>query len=276
MGLWLKQNPTASKAEQIQAAQKIWDSVDNRFGELVQDNIFWRQHLKQVSMLAMRSYSWNVGTIREIGGGLLDISKGDLSQRAAYIAALPIVYGTISAIYQTLKTGEKPKDIQDLIAARTGGTDPKTGLPERIVMPGYMKDVFGWYNDPLQLATHKLGAFPQTAIAMATGRDWRGDPITPPAEDPNAPLEQTAPAWLQAYFGLIGEKLTPISLQKGAQPRVGTGLSWPERRLLSLQPAGRQYIDPEGVAAFTERRKQKEWRRKQIHDIVEQQQYGGD
>ncbi len=273
MALWLKHNPVASEVDQIREAQKIWDSVDNRFGELVQDNIFWRNHLKQVSMIAMRSYSWNVGTVRELAGGALDIGKGQMSQRAAYVIALPIAYATIGAIYQTLKTGQKPQDMQDLIAPKTGGTDPSTGLPERLKMPGYMKDVFGWYDDPLQTAMNKMGAAPSTLTGMVTGKDWRGDPISPPAADPGAPLEQTAPDWLKAYFNFAGQKVVPISLQQRAMR--GTGISGAER-LLGLQPAGRQYVDPEGYTAMRERAKQKTWRSKMRHDIIEKSKYEED
>ena len=38
LGDWLHANPTATYEEQLGMARKIWDSIDNRFGEMVQDN----------------------------------------------------------------------------------------------------------------------------------------------------------------------------------------------------------------------------------------------
>lgn len=273
MSQWIEANPTAGKAEQQAAAVKIWDSIDNRFGELVQDNIFWKQHMKQVSMIAMRSYSWNMGTVREIGGGMQDALAHKFSPRVAYIIALPIVYGTVGALYQYLKTGKKPETSQDLMAPQTGGTDPKTGMPERMIMPGYMKDVFGWEEDPVKTATNKASALVTTGINMATGKDWKGDPIREPAEDPNAPYEQTAPAWLKAYFNLATENITPITargegpfnrLLTGRKPE-GTNITVGEE-LMGLKPTGKKFVDPEGYKAAKERRAKLDWRKKQKYD----------
>lgn len=275
MGQWLRANPAASGAQKQAQARIIWDSIDNRFGESVNDNIFWKQHMKQVAMLSMRSYSWNVGTIREIGGGVTDIARHKMTPRAAYVIALPIVYGTIGALYQKMKTGENPVDMDDLIAPRTGGTDPATGLPERMIMPGYMKDVFGWYKDPAELAKHKLSTFLTTIMEGVSGKDWRGAPIAPPPADPNAPFEATAPEWLKAYFMHVGSKLVPISIRDVSRgEKLGSNLTVGER-LLGMQPGGRKYVDPQGLKAYERYRKLKDWRSKEAFDARQEGYYGG-
>jgi hypothetical protein len=275
MAQWIRTNPAASNVDKLRAARQIWDSIDNRFGELVQDNIFWKQHMKQVSMLAMRSYSWNIGTVRELGGGLLDISKHKMTPRVAYTIALPLVYGTVGAFYQFLKTGEKPVDTEDLVAPRTGGTDPATGLPERMIMPGYMKDVFGWYDDPLQTAINKANAFVSTTVNVMRNRDWKGDPISPPATDPSAPYEMTAPEWLKAYFNYSAGQFTPISVRDMYQGRkIGTGITQAEQ-FFGLRPAGRRFIDPEGYERMERYRKMKEWRSKEKREKKQKSYYGG-
>lgn len=274
MSQWLQTHPGAQVAEQEAAARQIWDSIDNRFGELVQDNIFWKQHMKQLSMIAMRSYSWNMGTIREIGGGVKDIASHEFTPRAAYVIALPIVYGTLSAVYQVLKTGEKPNDIQDLLAPRTGGTDAKTGMPERMMMPGYMKDVFAWSEDPVRAASNKMSTFLGTGLQMMTGRDWKGDPIAPPPEDPNAPYERTVPPWLQAYFGLAAQNMVPISVRDiGTGKMEGSKISAPEQ-FFGLHAASRRLTDPEGYENIRRYQASKEWRKKQKYDI-KQERYRG-
>jgi hypothetical protein len=54
---------------------KAWDSVDNRMGQVVYDNLFWRKSIKDIGMASVRSLGWNLGTFRELGGGALDFAK---------------------------------------------------------------------------------------------------------------------------------------------------------------------------------------------------------
>ena len=276
MADWLKANPAASKEEQLKMARQIVDSIDNRFGEMIQDNIFWNQMLKQSAIVGMRSYSWNLGTVREIAGGATDVLAGKgLTQRAAYDIALPIVYGMVGAAYQYLKTGQGPQDIQDFLAPRTGGTDPRKGLPERITPPGYMKDVLGWASDPRQEAKNKVATAPRLAWeALFSGTDWRSDPIAPPGKR-DTPLPDNVPTWLKAYFEHVMESMGPISVKNAAMgPKKGSNLSGFER-ILGLQPAGTQKTDPQGFEQMMRGIEQRKWLLKLRHDQTQKNQYGG-
>ncbi len=267
MSTWLEHNPMASTAEQERAARMILDSIDNRFGEVIHDNIFWDKTLKQAATLMMRSYSWNLGTIREIAGGAADIARGDFnSPRAAYVIALPLVFGMTNAVYQFLKTGQAPQSEQDLVAPRTGGTDAATGLPERLAPVGYMKDVFGWWKDPVQEAKNKIASGPAMTMQLATGQDWKGDPISPPDAD--------VPTWLKAYAQHITSAFTPISVKNAYERRRDTGVSRAEA-FMGLQPAGRQFVDPEGYAAALRKRAEREWQRKVRYDVRKESYYEG-
>jgi hypothetical protein len=267
MSTWLQHNPAATMKEQEHAARIILDSIDNRFGEMIHDNIFWDKTLKQSASLMMRSYSWNKGTIGEIGGGVMDIAKGDLnSPRAAYVVALPVVFGAVNAVYQGLKTGQAPQDMQDLIAPRTGGTDPATGLPERLSPVGYMKDVFGWYEDPVQEAKNKIATGPRLAGEMLTGRDWKNDPIAPP--------DAGAPEHIKAYAKHVTEAFLPISVKNQWERKKGSEIGRAEA-FMGLRPAGRQYVDPEGLKAIKERQTQKEWQRKTKREAKQESYYEG-
>lgn len=264
MAQWLQHNPGASVAEQERAARAIWDSIDNRFGELVQDNIFWDRTLKQSSMLMLRSYSWLLGTLREIGGGVGDLTRGELSQRASYVIALPIVYGAVNALYQALKTGQPPQDYHDLIAPRTGGVDAATGQPERLAPIGYMRDVFSWTEDPVRTATAKIATGPRLTGELLTGKDWRGDPIAGPDM---SGLEHVA-----AYAKHVGEAFTPLSIRNAWKRKTGSAVSGAEN-LFGLQAAGRGYVDPEGLASMQENIAKKAWRRKTQYEAKQQSYY---
>src|ERR1017187_3353783 len=51
-----------------QLARKVVDSVENRFGEMNFDNLFWNRTWKTALQLAFRSVTWKLGTAREITG----------------------------------------------------------------------------------------------------------------------------------------------------------------------------------------------------------------
>jgi hypothetical protein len=281
MSQWLTAHPNASQAEQLNAARQVWDSVDNRFGEMVQDNIFMNKVMKQVGMLSLRSWSWAMGgVVRELGGSVRDVARAPFkrptgtgpqdtrwTQKMDYAIALPVVYGTLSAAYQYLKTGQAPESIQDLMAPRTGGVDATSGEPERLIMPGYMKDVFGFYEHPVQEATNKIGTAPKMAGELLSNRDWRDDPIF------NA--NDSAPQWLKQFWDYAVQNLGPISIRGAMQgQKEGSNLNKAET-MLGVRTAPRYLTDPEGYADMMKSIHGKQWKTKERHDRKQQQLYGG-
>jgi hypothetical protein len=281
MSSWLKANPNATQEEQVAAARKIWDSIDNRFGEMVQDNIFWDKTFKQSAQLALRSYSWTMGTIREIGGGAatlvrhpssLSPKSKHYSPKAAYVIALPIVYGTMNAAYQYLKTGQAPDSVGDIMkGGYTGGMVPGVGkgreVLERAQLPGYMKDVFGWYNDPTAEAGNKIATVPKLAYQTWNNEDWKGQPI----RDKNAPsLEQ-----VRQYLQYVYKSLGPISIKqmmKGG--KEGSNISTGEN-LMGIRPAPGYQQDPQGLADVLQAQARRKWTEKENYEKKQTKQYGG-
>jgi hypothetical protein len=283
MGEWLKANPNATYDQQVAMARKIWDSIDNRFGEMVQDNIFWNKTMKQVAQVAMRSYSWNMGTFREIGGGIAGLAKHpervsmkhpDYDPRAAYVLALPIVVATTSAAYQYLKTGKTPESPEDLVAPRTGGTSPGFGgrgeVEERAMLPGYHKDVLGWYNDWKQEAANKVAKGPHMAFqAVQPGgmKDFAGQPVIDPTSQ--------GPAWLGQYFKWAADSISPISIKQLAQgQKTGSGLGSIES-MMGVRPAPMWLQDPEGTQRGMAAIARRDANKKRKADLRKERQYGG-
>jgi hypothetical protein len=284
MQAWLESRPNATHAEQVRQARVIWDSIDNRFGEMVQDNIFWNQTFKQMALLAMRSYSWNMGTVREIAGGVGDIAAGRGaidSPRAAYVIAMPMGIGMVSAVYQYLKTGEAPRDLDDLVAPRTGGRAPGASVPslkpfgrsqqgeveERAMLPGYHKDVFGWYMDARGEALNKIATGPRIATQLLMNKDWQGLPIANP--------EDSAPEWLKQYFKFALDSLGPITARQQAKgEKIGSAITTGER-WMGVRPAPSYLQDPENYAVQQRNLNLREWKRKQNVEQRQQRLYGG-
>ena len=71
----LKRKPDMTHEELQDVAGRIWNSVDNRLGQLCYDNLFWQKTLKDILMASTRSVGWNLGTWRELGGAAVDAGK---------------------------------------------------------------------------------------------------------------------------------------------------------------------------------------------------------
>jgi len=119
---------TAAPAEVQAALAKAWDSVDNRMGQLVYDNLFWNKVGKDLAMASVRSVGWNLGTIRELGGGATDFARQiagaaggklpEMTHRMAYLIALPLMVGAIGAIMMYLWRGHGPESLKDYFFPR--------------------------------------------------------------------------------------------------------------------------------------------------------------
>jgi hypothetical protein len=183
MSKWTDATPME---ERVESMRKVWDSVDNRLGQLVYDNLFWDKTFKDLAMVSTRSVGWNVGTIREIGGGIMDTGKqlnslrkggkAELTHRMAYIAALPITVGMAGAVTQYLYTGTGPESTKDYFFPRTGTYDVD-GNPNRVQLPSYMKDVNAYASHPWQTIKHKLNPGIGSIAAMLNNEDFYGDKI---------------------------------------------------------------------------------------------------
>ena len=293
---WLEQHPTASPEEQVHAAQQLWDTIDDRFGEMVQDNIFMNKVLKQVGMLGMRSWSWTVGQdIRMLGGATRDVARAPFKKPPAgptpgggpgaggppranpgpqdtrwtekmdMAIAMPIVYGTMAALYQMFKTGQPPQDVQDLMAPRTGGTDAATNQPERLRLPGPEKDVFGFYEHPTDEALNKRSSMVQQGSQLLQNQDWRGDPIFSGAAQ--------APPWLQQFWNYASESFGPISLRNLSKgEKRGSNISRAEQ-LMGVQQAPRYLTDPEGYEQMMKKISEGKLKKKQGFDRKQQHLY---
>lgn len=260
MQAWMKANPTAAPGDLLRMARKVSDSMDDRFGEMNQDNLFWNQKLKQSINLGVVSLGWEWGSLRAFLGAGKDILNGEFnSTRARWLMSYPMTVGIMAAAYQYLKTGEAPQQPLDLALPKTGGM--KGSAPEQIIMPGYEKDVFQWYKalqfapdfignaqNFADIAKHKGNPFTQSLVStFMTGTDGLQRHIR---NLPNAPHLGVAgwelPPGIANYLKFYADQFVPIPFQ---QPRfAGSNISDIER-FLGFRQAPSYMTDPEGFAA---------------------------
>jgi hypothetical protein len=282
---WMEMHPNATFDEQVAEARNIIDAMDDRFGEMIQDNIFWNKTMKQMSQLVLRSYSWDMGTLRLLGG-VRDLARGKLTRKAEYAIAMPIVSGTIAAIYMKLKTSKDPEQWSDLVFPQTGGTTSGSApdrsqqyytrrgqrVPQKARLAGYEGDYAGWIHDPQQEALNKLATGPRMVLQplLSGGKDSRGFPIAPEAD--------WLP-WLADYLKYVGESVTPISIKNLEKPQYpGTNLGGIEQ-FMGVREAPVYAEDPTGYArtttAIQRRAKQNQENYEKKQEDLKKQSYGG-
>jgi len=240
METFLKENPSASAEEQAAFGRRLLDSIDNRFGELMLDNNFWHKAGFQIAQLLLLSPSWDVGTIREIGGGVLNVPKSvkglmtgkGIDEKTAYVAALGAVTMMQNGIATYLHTGQAPSGA-DWFAYRTGGKNPD-GSPERAMIPSYMKDVLSMiYEGPGQMALNKTNPGLRSAVELATDKDYRGLPISSrlPGEKGRADYlaGQLTPISVDTLRSKKGSNLSAVERLAGVRPAPGY-IQNPDRR----------------------------------------------
>jgi len=189
---WLRRNPNATRAAWQHEMIKIWNSVDNRLGQMVYDNIFINKTAKDIMFMTVRSVGWNMGTIRELGGGVVDAAKAisalragdqaEFTHRMAYVIAMPIVTGIIGAALTYLYTGRGPREMNDYFFPPTGNMTPR-GARERVIIPSYIKDVLEYNNEPVRTVVAKLNPLWETVIEFYNNRDFHGGLIRDPRGD---------------------------------------------------------------------------------------------
>jgi hypothetical protein len=218
--LALESNPSMDGEQLSHAMGKAWQSIDNRFGEIVHDNLFWHQTTRDLALMSFRSVGWNQGTVNELLGGMKDIkdvSKSDkgglnISHRLAYAATIPILTGLWGGLMHYAMSGQKPSQLKDLYYPKTGSKNPQ-GDDERVELPTYMNDVFSAAHSPLSTVTSKLHPLVGTTMDLMTNKDFTGTHIASD-DDP----------WLKRQMDRIkyvGKQVEPISVQQYNQQREG-------------------------------------------------------
>ena len=130
-----KLGPDAKPEEMRAAFGKVWDSVDNRMGQLVYDNLFWKKTVKDLAMASVRSVGWDLGTLRELGGGVKDTAaflkdtldpkaKAEFTHRMAYMIALPTMTGIIGGHLPVPQDRQGPGGAARLLLPQDRGSGP--------------------------------------------------------------------------------------------------------------------------------------------------------
>lgn len=221
------------------ALRTIAKSIDNRYGEMHYGSVFWNRYVKDAGIGTFLSLGWNLGFLREFGGGVLQpeiqtvrrlmgretVSEATIRQAQSKVAfATSYVAGAmmINGLMTYMLSGQMPSGM-DWFLARTGGNNPD-GSPRRITNMSYLREVPMLLKHVqeqggniaagvMEMLYNKMVI--QPFVDMAKNRDYYGNDIW----DENGPIYRKA--W-QAVSYLFKDQLNPIAVS-GAQRAVSLG-----------------------------------------------------
>ena len=186
----------------------------------------------------MRSVGWNLGTLREVGGGIIDVvvqpanalrGKPVNLNRLSYILGLVTVTAAMSAIYQYLKTGKGPSELKDYFFPKNGETDEQ-GRAQRSSLPTYIKDIYHYGTHPFKTLEGKVAPIWSLLAEMIHNRDFYGVAI----RNEDDPLVQQ----LLELAKHVGTSAVPLGVRNyQRETKLGSSLGTRAEQFVGISPA---------------------------------------
>jgi hypothetical protein len=276
-------------------AAKISDHVDNVFGELMLDNRFLDAKVREALEVALISVGWNYGFYSELGHGGASAVKSlgrSMNPKSPHydprtVGLMGMVAGSViyNAVYQAVKTRAAPSEPMDLVAAKTGGTNPD-GTPARLAPITNMKEFVDLKyvldaaargesgKGAVEYARSKVKPIFTMAIDLVSGTDWKSQPILKPpsliAGTGGEKAFNVAKEWTSNLLDFAWGGGKPVILNDRRGPN--SGISDVER-WLGLQPAGKWLA--KGSEESATRRGERNWHAKERGDAKQKALYKG-
>lgn len=214
----LRLGPNADIHAVRDAMARAADATEDRMGQMTYDNLFYNRIIRDSALLGFRAYGWTFGKYRALFGGLADLTgtvsrlKADgpvLTDRMAYLIALPMVAGAIGSVMNYAMTGQAPQDWRDALMPRTGRLD-RNGNPQRLSLPTYIKDILSdWHDFPntrkmLESFSQKLNPWFSVAHDIIENADFFGTKV----------FNESDPFWKQQAdkAAFVARSATPFAV----------------------------------------------------------------
>lgn len=216
--------PGMNDDEAREAFGRVWDSIDNRMGNMTYDNQMMNKAVKNALQVTFRSFGWQEGKYFELAGGVSDLVKlgwntgrgkwTGLSHRSTYLFALPAMMAMGCTVATYMLTGQAPASIEDLFTVRTGAKD-QNGNWVRINPPSYMRDVLGYLKHPLDTVGHSLNPMFSMLYDLWNNKDFYNTVIASPDE-----------SWARKQLDrleFVGEQFKPFFVEQAQHVDKDTG-----------------------------------------------------
>lgn len=171
----------AGKVSRTELARKVTDFVEDRFGELNFDNLYWNRTFKTSMQLLFRSVTWKLGSLRAAGGALpeqaiefINAAKEHrapvLNRKMTWLFGLAVGTVAMSSVIQKLMAGKSLESLKDILAPRVDPNDDTI----RVTTPTYAKDIYHLSTAPAHYLESSTSGILNHIFELAHNRDFYG------------------------------------------------------------------------------------------------------
>jgi protein strawberry notch len=193
-------------------ARQVWRFVENRFGELNYDTLFWNNNFKSAMQLMFRSVTWKLGTLDAFYGAFKGQAKEftdafkerrapELHRNMAWLFGMMLLTATIGYITMKTLSGKTPKNMTDLVFPQIDPKDDKV----RVSWPTYWKDMIHLIHSPISYVTSSMSSWIGRLADLWRNKDYYGTQI----HDNDDPILKQA----LAIGKYLGATMLPFSVR---------------------------------------------------------------
>ena len=177
-----------------EVARGVVDRIDNAFGQINFDNLFWHKTMKSMAQLEYTSVTWRLGNMRltrdALVGQLRDFNNarkgGSIPKMNPNLGLLlheALVYGLAGAAITYLMAHKRPQSVKDLLRPQIGGVDAH-GKPLRVNLPAYAsRDIPQLVSNPIAYVAGGQSALLARGAEVLRNKDFYNQEIRNP-DDP--------------------------------------------------------------------------------------------
>ena len=216
LGTWLKEYTNAlvenegslrnGTITRSALARQVWQSVENRLGEMNYDNLFWNRTFKSGMQLMFRSVTWKSGSLGQYynalvrqGKEFMDAARGippggnppgtpppkgfgpggifqgkprapRLMAEMGWLFGLALLTAAMATVMQKLLAGKDPESLTDLAFPQIDPKDPKV----RVGIPSYIKDAVHLWHSPSGYITSSTSGWIGRMVELWNNHNFYG------------------------------------------------------------------------------------------------------
>ena len=190
-----RQGRRHNRPTDAEVARHVWRLVEDRFGELNYDTLFWNQTFKAAMQLMFRSVTWKFGSIEAFGRAaagqgkeFIDAFKErrapQLHRNMAWLFGIFLLTAALGTVISRALGKHQPKGLVDYVFPRIDPHDPSV----RVSIPTYFKDLVHLIHSPTGYVKASLAGWIGRVAELLSNKDYYGVQI----RDTDAPATKQA------------------------------------------------------------------------------------
>jgi len=218
VGLWAREFALARQEHAAELAsgalseaalgRQVWHFVENRFGEMNFDTLFWNPTLKTGLQLAFRSVTWKLGNLLSFGAiaprQLFEVARAAKEGRiprlvpeAAWMMGMSGLTAAAGTVISKAFSGRYPWEypgnvIHNTVFPHVDPEDPDV----RLTTPTYWKDLFHLYHSPKGYLTSGFSSAASKTFELWANQDFYGTEVY----DPDGSIREKAIQVVEHYI----------------------------------------------------------------------------